>query len=77
VPVTFRSVLQRLNRQLKKENKEVKEVRLKGDTDRTEYGEYFIVDTKRGEVVEMRLTAMKLAKMAHDIGVLKAWEVMR
>jgi hypothetical protein len=77
VPVTFRSILQRLNRHLKEKNQVVKAVRLKGATDRSEYGEYFIVDTKRGEVIATQLTQLKLAKMARDIGVLEAWEVMR
>jgi hypothetical protein len=77
VPVTFRSLLQRLNRHLKANNREVKAVRLKGATDRTEFGEYFLLDTKRGEVITTQLTALKIAKLARDVGVLKPWEVMR
>jgi hypothetical protein len=77
VPVTFRSLLQRYNRYLKPKNQEVKAVRLKGATDRTEFGEYFMLDTKRGEVIATQLTALKIAKLARDVGVLKPWEVMR
>jgi hypothetical protein len=36
-----------------------------------------MVDTKRGQVIATQLTQLKLAKMARDIGVLEAWEVMR
>jgi hypothetical protein len=42
-----------------------------------EFGEYYMVDTKRGQVIATQLTQLKLAKMARDIGVLEAWEVMR
>ena len=77
VPVAFRSILQRLNRHLKANSREIKAVRLKGTTDRTEFGEYFMLDTKRGAVIATQLTALKIAKLARDVGVLKPWEVMR
>jgi hypothetical protein len=69
IPVTLRAVLQRLNRALKDEGKEVKAPRGRGP----HHGHY-VVDTKKGEVVAIDLDEAQLVEMARQRGVLAAWE---
>jgi hypothetical protein len=70
--VLFRAMKQRLQRRLEADHQKICSPR--GYADRTEKGNYFIVDTARNVVVAVKLTEEKLEAMARKLGALREWE---
>jgi hypothetical protein len=71
--VTFRSVLQRVNRALEKSSKAIKAPR--GRADRAQLGDHFMV--VGDNVTETHLTTEQIEQMARDLKVLADWEEVR
>jgi hypothetical protein len=67
VPVTFRSMLQRLNRRLALDGKELRSAR--GRQAKKMFGDYVVIDVKTG-------TSEKAdpVKLARETGALRDWE---
>jgi hypothetical protein len=68
VEITFRSVLQRLIRQLKKEGKKL------GSPRGNRGGPRFVIDVKKKEAVAVGLDDAKLVALARKMGCVKPWE---
>jgi len=69
IPVNWVAFLQRLNRHLSKDGKTVYKLK--------QQDAYYILDTKRNQVVNAQLNATKLERMARDLGLVQAWEEVR
>lgn len=70
-PVSRRAVLQRVNRKLAKDGLTLKVST--GGQAQIEVGQYFVLDVKRGAVIERHI---KLEQFAKKSGVLADWERM-
>lgn len=69
IPITMRALLQRINRALDKENRQLKKAvgaRLQQDV-----GEFYLVDRQRNAVVRLDVDPVALGR---DLDVLRAWE---
>ncbi len=71
IPVTERAALQRINRKLKGDYRQVRKTRTARD--RGNLGEYFLLDTYRNFVVD---TYVDLETMAKSLGVMGEWETV-
>jgi hypothetical protein len=69
VPVTRRALIQRINRKLAADDQVLKATR--GDTARSELGDFYILNYKRNWLMEKRID---LEKLGRKEGVLQAWE---
>jgi hypothetical protein len=73
--VTFRAVLQRLDRHLKKNDRRaIHAPRGRGDRVAREW---FVVDLATDTLVGGRLTRIHVVEMARDLKLLKPWETVR
>jgi Domain of unknown function (DUF6602) len=69
VPVTLRSVLQRINRKLAKQGEVLKATR--GERARSQMGDFFVIDASRNFLVQANVDPEALAR---ELGVLNPWE---
>lgn len=74
--VKLRSMIDRMNRRLKGENRAIKSPRGRGgDTRvRAELGNYYIVNPQSEGLLEHHVTVTDLEKLARDLGAMKPWE---
>ena len=72
--ISLRALTQRLTRRLKRDAKAVRSPRGRGDTRRGDLGDYFIVNTASGKVLDHHVTVKGLEKMARSLRVLAEWE---
>jgi hypothetical protein len=72
IPISHRALIQRINRALDKRGQQLCKWR-KDIRGYAAYGDYQIVDLKRGGMVE---TNVNLEKLARKIGALNAWEAV-
>jgi hypothetical protein len=70
VPVTFRSMRQRLNRRLALEGKELRSAR--GRQAKKMFGDWVVIDAKTGSSEKA-----DPVKLARETGALKDWEEVR
>ncbi len=70
VPVTLKSVIQRLNRKLEKEEKMLKAAR--GAKAKHLFGDYVVVDIRNGYVIPPK--PVDVEKLAREVGALREWE---
>jgi hypothetical protein len=75
ITITFRSLLQRLNRRLAQDNEIIRSPR--GRASRESMGDYYLLDTKLNGVVKLDLSPAEIENMGRELGVLKAWEEVR
>jgi hypothetical protein len=68
-PVTQRAVIQRINRKLKPDYRQVKTAR--GPRAEQSLGRYYMIDSYRNAIVD---TDIDLDQVARDLQVLGAWE---
>jgi hypothetical protein len=73
--VTLEALIQRLIRQLIKNGKTICSPR--GRADRSQLGDYYLLDKDRNVVVEPKLTAKRIVALAKAHGVLADWEEVR
>ena len=71
VPVSVRALIQRINRNLAKDQKQLKSTR--GDRWRNELGDYYIIDENLNAVIEKHVT---LEVLGRDLCCLSAWEAV-
>jgi hypothetical protein len=72
--ITLRALTQRINRRLEEHAKAVRSPRGRGDTRRGDLGDYFIVNTASGQILEHHITVKGLEKMARELKAIHAWE---
>jgi hypothetical protein len=65
VPINRRALLARMARALKKQARELRSVRHKGQTS------FVLIDARKEAIVEIDVD---LEKLARELGVLKSWE---
>jgi len=70
VPVTMRSLVQRINRRLVKDDQQLRRPRGDGRA-RQNLGDYFVIDTRRNFVVT---TDADPAALGRGLGCLQPWE---
>ena len=71
VPVTLRALTQRINRKLATEGQKLLAAR--GETQKAEVGNHFIIDTEKNVVVAKNVDLEKLGK---KLGVIKPFETL-
>jgi hypothetical protein len=69
VPVTTRALIQRINRKLAPQYRQLKVAR--GEKWRNEVGDYCILDADRNIVAETHVDVVALAR---ELGAMQAWE---
>lgn len=72
VSVTYRAILQRMNRVLKKQNRQIWSCRV-GHLQYDKLGDYYIIDTEQNCLVEMKVDVFRLAQ---ELKVIKPYEVL-
>jgi hypothetical protein len=69
LPVSTRALLARINRALRDQNRELRPT--KGHKAREEFGDFYVVDTGKNQLVEWNID---LAKYALELGCLQPYE---
>ncbi len=70
VPVSVRAVIQRINRRLKKDGQLLRACRW-NNWNRENFGQYYVVSTGTGRLIETNVELEKLARREH---ALELWE---
>jgi hypothetical protein len=71
VPVTTRALVQRINRKLARDEKQLRAYR--GGRWETTLGRYYVVDVNRNAIVD---TDVNLETLARELDALRAWEAL-